>query len=109
MATKAADMCLDTTVRCIEACERCAVECGTSGDVAREKCALLARDCADIASLSLAMMSRGSQYYDEICEVHAKACDACVEMCARFPQHRCCVECLEACRACAETCRACAA
>jgi hypothetical protein len=109
MTTKAAEMCLGTTVRCIEACERCAAECGTSGNPEREKCAAVARDCADIASLSMALMSRGSQYYDEICQVHAKACDACAAICAKFPEHACCVECAKACRACAEECRACAA
>lgn len=48
MLTRTAGPCLDTTVQCIEACEACARECGTSGDAERETCAALARDCADI-------------------------------------------------------------
>lgn len=108
MAKKTAEMCLNTTVRCIEACERCAGDCGTSGDREREKCAVLARDCADIASLSMALMARGSRYADAICKVHAEACDACAEMCARF-RDPCCEDCMNACRACAVDCRACAA
>lgn len=105
MSTKTAEPCLTTTVECIEACEACARECGTSGDPEREKCAVLARDCADIASLSLALMARGSQYADAICRVHADACDACAAMCAKFQEHACCVDCLKACRACAAECR----
>lgn len=106
MATKTAGPCVETTVRCIEAGERCAVECGTSGNAEREKCAALAHDCAGIASLSLTLMSRGSRYADAICAVHAQACEACAEMCAKFPQYACCVECMNACRACAKQCRA---
>jgi len=105
MATKAVVPCVDTTVRCIEACERCAAECGTSGDREREKCAVQARDCADIASLSLTLMSRQSRYADAICAAHAQACVACAEMCAKF-KHACCVECMNACRACAKECGA---
>ncbi len=107
MAVNVVAGCTDTTVRCIEACEKCATECGTSVNKDRELCALLARDCADIGSLSLALMSRGSRYVKEICAVHAKACDACAEMCARFPTCSCCKACMDACRACAVECRAC--
>jgi hypothetical protein len=68
----------------------------------------LARDCADIASLSLALMSRGSRFADAICAVHADACEACAAMCETF-DHDCCRECAAACRACAKECRACCA
>ena len=105
MPATAVQPCVDTTVKCLEACERCAVECGTSGDWKREKCAALARDCADLAALSLALMSRESRYADDVCAVHAKACDACAELCAMFPEHVCCIECMKACRACAAECR----
>jgi hypothetical protein len=105
MATRIVEPCLNTTVECIEACERCAAECGTSGNSERERCGIVARDCADISSLSLALMSRGSRFADAICAVHAMACDACAEMCAKFPEHDCCVACLKACEACAVECR----
>ena len=107
MVTSVVEGCIGTTVRCIEACEKCAAECGTSGDKAREACAVVAHDCADIGSLSLALMSRGSKYVKDICAVHAKVCDACAEMCAKFPTCACCKACMEACRACAVECRAC--
>lgn len=103
MATKTLGPCGDTTIRCIEACERCAAECATAGNAEREKCAALARDCADIASLSLSLMSRGSLYADAICAVHAQACEACAQMCAKFTDP-CCVECMNACQACAKEC-----
>jgi hypothetical protein len=105
MAVTAVQPCLATTVKCLEACEACFVECGTSGDREREKCAALARDCADLAALSLALMSRGSAYADDLCALHARACQACADTCAKFPEHACCVECMAACRACAAECR----
>ena len=103
MVAKVAEPCVKTTVRCIEACEACSVECGTSGDAEREKCAAIARDCAAIGSLSLSLMSRGSRYADMICAAHAEACKACAEMCAKFP-HDCCIECRNACAECAKEC-----
>jgi hypothetical protein len=105
MSATAVQPCLDTTVKCIEACERCAVECGMSGDRNREKCAAIARDCADIAALSLAFMARGSRYADDLCALHAKACEACADICETMLENPCCVECMTACRACAAECR----
>lgn len=103
MVSKVVQPCVKTTVRCIEACEACSVECGTSGDAEREKCAAIARDCAAIGSLSLSLMARGSRYADMICAAHAEACKACAEICAKFP-YNCCTECGAACMACAKEC-----
>lgn len=103
MISKTFEPCVATTIRCIEACESCVAECGTSGDAQREKCAAVARDCASIASLSLTLMSRGSDYADAICSAHALACRACAAICAKF-SHQCCIECMNACLACANEC-----
>lgn len=103
MAGNIAEPCVKTTVRCIEKCEACSAECGTSGDADREKCAALARDCAAIGSLSLSLMSRGSRYAELICAAHAEACEACAQCCAKF-QHNCCIDCWGACAACAKEC-----
>ena len=103
MVGKIAEPCVKTTIRCIEACELCSAECGTSGDPGREKCAAVARDCAAIGSLSLSLMSRGSRYAEAICQAHGEACKACAEICAKF-SHACCVECKDACIACAKEC-----
>jgi hypothetical protein len=100
--------CLTTTAACIAACERCAKECGLSGDPEREKCAALCRDCADVARLSEALMLRGSPYATDLCALHEELCQACADLCSQFT-HACCQACAKACAACATTCHSCAA
>jgi hypothetical protein len=101
------DNCLRTTAQCTVAAERCAAVCGTSGDAERERCAVLGRDCADIGRLVEALMLRGSSYVPEACAIHAVACDAFADYCAKWPQQICCREAMIAARACAVACRAC--
>lgn len=102
------DNCLETTQKCVAAAERCAAECGTSGNTERERCAVLARDCADVGRLVEALMLRGSAYAPEACALHAVTCDAFADYCARWPTETCCKEAMTAARACAIACRACA-
>ena len=101
------DNCLETTLKCIAAAERCAVICGTSGDTERERCAVLARDCADIGRLVESLMQRASPYAPDACAVHAVSCDAFADYCARWPNESCCQEAMIAARACAIACRSC--
>jgi len=100
--------CLHTTSTCIAATERCAAECGTSGNTTRERCALLARDCADVGRLVETLMLRQSPYADGACLLHARTCDAFADYCAKCPNEACCKEAMAAARACAAACRACA-
>ena len=100
--------CLFTTPKCIAGAERCAAVCGTSGDADRERCAVLARDCADVGRLVEALMLRGSPYVREACALHAVTCDALAGHCAKWPNESCCKEAMEAARACADACRVCA-
>ena len=101
------DDCLDTTSKCIAAAERCAATCGTSGDAERERCAVLARDCADVGRLVEALMLRRSPYAPDACALHAVTCDAFADYCAKWPNEACCREAMIAARACAVACRAC--
>jgi hypothetical protein len=98
---------VETTTRCISAAERCAAICGTSGDVERERCAVLGRDCADVGRLVEALMLRGSTYAAAACALHATTCDAFADYCAKWPGEACCKEAMIAARACAVACRAC--
>jgi hypothetical protein len=109
MASASFEKCLKTTAACIVACERCATECSAAGDRAREKCAAIARDCADICRLAEALMVRGSAFAGLACALCEKSCNACAAECAKFPKDACCKACLEACRACAVECKGCAA
>lgn len=101
------DNCLTTTPACIAAAERCAACCGTSGDVERERCAALARDCADVGRLVEALMLRNSAFAADACALHALTCDAFADFCAKWPKEACCREASVAARACASACRAC--
>jgi hypothetical protein len=102
------DDCLATTQNCVAAAERCAAGCGTSGNAERERCAVLARDCADVGRLVEALMLRGSVYAPEACALHAVTCDAFADYCAKWPAEACCKEAMTAACACASACRACA-
>jgi hypothetical protein len=102
------DDCLATTQKCIAAAERCARICGTSGEAERERCAVLARDCADVGRLVEALMLRASPYAPDACALHAVTCDAFADYSARWPNESCCKEAMMAARACAVACRACA-
>jgi hypothetical protein len=101
------DDCLHTTSKCIATAERCAAECGTSGDVKLERCAVLARDCADVGALVHALMLRGSPYAADACLLHARTCEAFADYSANWPNNACCKEAMTAARACAVACRAC--
>jgi hypothetical protein len=99
--------CINTTTECISAAERCSAICGTSGDVERERCAVLGRDCADVGRLVEALMLRGSPYANDACALHAVTCDAFADYCAKWPNEACCKDAMIAARACAVACRVC--
>jgi hypothetical protein len=101
------DKCLRTTTRCVAAAERCAAICGTSGDVERERCAMLGHDCSEVGRLVEALMLRGSSFVAEACGLHAITCDALADYCAKWPNEACCREAMTAARECAVACRAC--
>jgi hypothetical protein len=101
------DDCLNTTPKCIAAAERCVAGCGMSGDPERERCAVLARDCADVGRLVEMLMLRGSPYAADACALHARTCDALADYCAKWPDEPCCKEAMTTAQACADACRAC--
>jgi len=100
--------CLEATSDCTAAAERCAVACATSGDAERERCALFARDCADVGRLVEALILRRSPYAENACLLHATACEDFARYCAKWPDEACCRDAMLAARTCAAACRACA-
>ncbi len=68
------------------------------------RCIELDRSCADICSLAVREMSRGSAFAERVCQLCAEICDACGEECAKH-KHDHCQKCAEACRRCADACR----
>ena len=68
------------------------------------RCIQLDMDCAQICRLAAALMSRGSQFAEDLCRVCAEVCEACADECSQH-EHDHCQRCAEACRRCAEECR----
>lgn len=99
------DKCVEAIAVCTAAAERCAACCGTSGNLKREQCALLGRDCADVGRLAQALLLRDSPYAAEACALHAETCDAYADYCEKWPKKACCRSALLAARACASACR----
>ena len=99
------DRCVEALGRCTTAAERCAACCGTSGDVERERCAELGRDCAEVGRLAEALLARNSPYAAELCALHAATCDALADYCAKWRKKACCKAAMLAARECASACR----
>lgn len=98
--------CIDACNACASACDHCAASCLQEDNVKMmARCIALDIDCAQICRLAAAVMSRGSEFAPQVCELCALICDACGEECARHEAKHC-QECAEACRRCAEECRA---
>jgi len=96
----------------IEACNDCAVECehcasaclGEEDVASMARCIRLDLDCAMFCRNAAQLMSRGSEFAVQFCELCADACDACAAECEKHPMDHC-KACAKACRRCAAECR----
>lgn len=105
MSPEAYEACIEACHQCLEACEQCATACLREDDVKMmARCIQLDRSCADVCSLAMREMARGSEFADRVCQLCAAVCDACGEECAKHAMDHC-QDCAEACRACADACR----
>ena len=85
-------------------CTACMSNAQMAGMMTR--CMMMCRDCADMCVMASCMMSRGSEYAKQMCEICADACDACAMECEKHASKmEECKMCAEACRACAKECR----
>lgn len=98
--------------KCIEACLECAAECNSCAvSCLKEKivqpltkCIRLNLEGSIICRASAEIMSLGSGYSKQICQICVAICNACAEECEKHAamgmEH--CKECADACRACAK-------
>lgn len=99
---KPSESCIETSLACMAACERCVTYCMASGN---KGCISLCRDCADICALCARFEARGSLYAKELHEIAAKICKACSVECEKHASHNdSCKECAEACKKYAAIC-----
>lgn len=97
--------CIEACQRCAVACDHCAAECLEELELKHlVQCTRLARSCADLCSLAVREMSRGSEFAEQACQLCADACEVCASECAKHEMEHCQV-CAQACRECTEACR----
>ena len=97
---KSIEACMD----CASACNHCAASCLEEKEVqSLTKCIRLDLECAVICQVTAELMSQGSRYTGEICELCATICNACAEECEKHADRD-----TTHCKECAETCKACA-
>jgi hypothetical protein len=97
---------------CIEACIRGAIAadrnwsaCLHEADVkALGNCIRLSADCSQLCRTVAFLISHGSPFARQLCDLCASACDACAKECESHAFKHC-RECAEACRTVAEECR----
>jgi predicted O-linked N-acetylglucosamine transferase (SPINDLY family) len=96
--------CIEACIECATECNHCAVACLEEKDVQYlTKCIRLDLECAIICRASAEVMTLGSSYSRQMCDLCATICNACAEMCEEHANMG-----MEHCRECAEACRACA-
>jgi hypothetical protein len=96
--------CIDACIKCATECNHCAVSCLEEKDVQYlTKCIRLDLECAVICRSSAELMTLGSGYTKELCDICTAVCNACAEMCEQHADMG-----MDHCRECAEACRACA-
>jgi hypothetical protein len=97
--------CIEACVQCAQECEHCADACLKEADVSTLAERIRRdRDCAELCWTSAALMSRDSNFLDDLCRLCAEFCDLCGNECAKH-DHDHCQSCAAACRHCAEECR----
>ncbi|MEP6948832.1 MAG: four-helix bundle copper-binding protein [Ginsengibacter sp.] len=96
--------CIDACLECATECNHCAVACLEEKEVQHlTQCIRLDLECAVICRATAELMTLGSAYSTQICELCAAICNACAEKCEQHANMG-----MEHCGECAEVCRACA-
>lgn len=110
-AVSNAATCIEACVQAAVACDRCANACLHAADIAQlRRCIVLSLDCAQLCKTAYSLLSHGSQFARQICEITANACDASATECdAQASRQHHFQASAEACRRAARECRAYAA
>ena len=100
--------CIEACVQAAVACDRCANACLHAADLAQlRRCIVLSLDCAQLCKTAHSLLSHGSQFARQVCEITATACEATAAECEAQAsgQHHFQAS-AEACRRAARECRA---
>jgi hypothetical protein len=90
---------------CAATCNHCASACLDESDVKKlSRCIKLDIDCAEICTLAISFISRGSEHADHVLNECADICEACASECEKHSKMEHCRKCAEICRTCAELC-----
>ena len=105
ITSKHFETCIDACNKCVTACEHCAASCLREPDInMMVRCIELDRECADMCTLAIQLMSRGSDYAAKFCALCAEICQTCGDECAKHKAEHC-QQCAKVCHACAQECR----
>lgn len=97
--------CIDACIQCAQECEHCTDACLGEKDIKEmAACIRLNKDCAEICWSAAALMSRGSQFAQEVCRICTEICDVGGAECRKHSVDHC-QRCADACEGCADECR----
>jgi len=98
--------CIDACNECATECSHCAMACLKEEDVKKLiRCINLDLECAAMCRATAEMMSLGSNYSNELCEICATICEACAVECQKHAHMSHCKHCAAVCKRCAAECR----
>ena len=98
---------IDALNKCIAACNHCTTACLAEENVQMlTNCIKLDIDCAAICTLTVSLLTRGSEHGKHLMKECIEVCNACAEECEKHQHMEHCKRCAEACRSCAEECSA---
>lgn len=94
---------------CIEACQRCLVDCQNclsimATEQSDNDCPRCCMECIDSCLVCIKSMAADSRFAGRYAAICADICDWCAEQCEAH-DHDHCQRCAESCRKCAEECR----
>ena len=105
MSHKRFQPCIDACSECATECNHCATSCVQEEHVHHlAKCIQLDLECAAICRSAVEMMSLGSNYSRELCDLCAGICEACAGECDKHSDLKHCKACDDVCRNCANEC-----
>jgi hypothetical protein len=97
---------IDALEDCVEACNSCIVKDLKEHDVMMMvRCIQLDQDCAEICTLTIQYLSRGSEFAHPMTNQCVTICDTCAAECEKHTDMPHCLECAKICRKCADECR----
>ena len=96
---------IEVLSNCVAECSHCASACLEEQEVSKlSRCIKLDIDCAEICSLAISFVSRGSEHAEHVLNECAEICEACATECEKHSRMDHCRKCAEVCRSCAEVC-----